>query len=77
MKIPTKDYNDYRVGDLILFKEGHYREDVGYIEAYEPPWKQTVFKMRWFKDQSSQISNETPETLQAYEDSYVFPVLKE
>lgn len=76
MKIPTKDYSDYKVGDLILFKEGHYREDIGYIEAYEP-WKQTIFKMRWFKDQASQTSGETPETLQAYDNSYVFPVCKE
>jgi hypothetical protein len=76
MKILTKDYSDYKVGDLILFKEGDYREDIGYIEAYEP-WEQTVFKMRWFKDESSLTSNETPETLQGYTDSYVFPVLKE
>lgn len=75
MKIPTKDYSDYQVGDLILFKEGDYREDIGYIEAYEP-WKQTVFKMRWFKDQSSLTSNESKETLQTYIDSFVFPVSK-
>jgi len=76
MKIPTKDYSDYKVGDLILFKEGGYREDIGYIEEYQP-WKQTMFKMRWFKDQNSLESNESPETLQAYDNSYVFPVCKE
>lgn len=76
MKISTKEYSDYQVGDLILFKEGDYREDIGYIEAYEP-WKESVFKMRWFKDESSLTSNETPETLQGYTDSYVFPVCKE
>lgn len=76
MKIPTKDYNDYRVGDLILFKEGHYREDIGYIEEYQP-WKSNTMKMRWFKNQNSLESNETPETLQAYDNSFVFPVSKE
>lgn len=76
MKIPTKDYSDYQVGDLILFKEGDYGEDIGYIESYEP-WKESVFKMRWFKDDSSLTTNETPETLQTYENSFVFPVLKE
>jgi hypothetical protein len=76
MKIPTKDYSDYQVGDLILFREGDYREDIGYIEAYEP-WEQTVFKMRWFKNESSLTSSETPETLQDYPNTYVFPVLKE
>jgi hypothetical protein len=76
MKIPTKDYSDYQVGDLILFKEGDYREDIGYIEEYQP-WKQTIFKMRWFKDQSSLESSESLETLQTYENSFVFPVCKE
>lgn len=76
MKIPTKDYSDYKVGDLILFKEGEYNSDIGYIEEYQP-WKRNTMKMRWFKDQSSLESNETPETLQAYTNSYVFPVCKE
>ena len=76
MKIPTKDYSDYQVGDLILFKEGDYREDIGYIAEYEP-WKRNTMKMRWFKDQSSLESNESPETLQDYPNTYVFPVCKE
>jgi len=76
MKIPTKDYSDYQVGDLILFKEGEYNSDIGYIAEYQP-WKQTIFKMRWFKDQSSLESSESLETLQTYENSFVFPVCKE
>lgn len=76
MKIPTKDYSDYKVGDLILFRQGDYREDIGYIAEYQP-WKSSTFKMRWFKDQSSLESNESPETLQDYPNTYVFPVCKE
>jgi hypothetical protein len=76
MKIPTKDYSDYQVGDLILFRQGDYREDIGYIAEHQP-WKENTFKMRWFKDQSSLESSESPETLQGYTDSYVFPVCKE
>ena len=76
MKIPTKDYSDYQVGDLILFKEGEYNSDIGYIAEYEP-WKRNTMKMRWFKDQNSLESNESPETLQRYDNSYVFPVCKE
>jgi hypothetical protein len=76
MKIPTKDYSDYNVGDLIIFKEGDYREDIGYIAEHQP-WKEKTFKMRWFKDQSSLETNESTETLQDYPNTYVFPVLKE
>lgn len=75
MKIPTKDYSDYQVGDLIIFREGQANSDIGYIEANDP-WKQHIFKMRWFKDQSSLESNESVETLQGYDKTFVFPVSK-
>lgn len=75
MKIPTKDYRDYQVGDLIVFKEEDYREDIGYIEEYQHS-KEHVFKMRWFKDQNSLESNESIETFQGYLNSFVFPVSK-
>ena len=76
MKIPTKDYSDYKVGDLILFKEGHYRQDIGYIHGTHFG-DNRIFKMIWFKDQSSQTSDETMQTLMEYTDTFVFPVSKE
>jgi len=75
MKIPTKDYSHYQVGDLIVFKEGQSDSDIGYIEAYEPA-KDNPFKMCWFKDINSLESNERIETFKSYEKTYVFPVCK-
>lgn len=76
MKIPTKDYSDYQVGDLIIFREGDYREDIGYISGTHFG-NGHIFKMIWFKDESSQRSEETVETLREYTDTYVFPVSKQ
>jgi len=84
MKIRTKHYSDYKVGDLILYEEGCFNEDVGYIESicysgyiesicYSLP---NIIKVRWFKD--SKYTEETIKSLQSYNNnSFVIPISKQ
>lgn len=77
MKIRTKHYSDYKVGDLILYQERYFNEDVGYIESicYSFP---NIIKVRWLKDSAElKYTEETIQTLQRYNDSFVIPISKQ
>lgn len=77
MKISTKEYTEYKVGDLLVYKEGQGYSDIGYIEKISVKNKAQIFHVYWFKDQASQTSDETIQTLMEYTDTFVFPVSKE
>ena len=77
MKISTKHYSDYKVGDLILYQERYFNEDVGYIESirYSLP---NIIKVRWLKDSAElNYTEETIQSLQSYNDCFVIPISKQ
>ena len=77
MKISTKHYSDYKVGDLILYEEAHFNEDVGYIESVCDLFP-NIIKVRWLKESAElKYTEETIQTLQSYNDSFVVPVSKQ
>ena len=76
MKISTKDYSDYKVGDLILYQEAPFDEDVGYIESMYD--SNNIIKVRWFKDSAElKYTGETIQSLQSYNNSFVIPISKQ
>ena len=76
MKIRTKHYSDYKVGDLILYEEGYFNEDIGYIESMYD--SNNIIKVRWFKDSVElKHTEETIQSLQSYNDSFVVPISKQ
>lgn len=76
VKIRTKHYSDYKVGDLILYEEGYFNEDIGYIESMYD--SNNIIKVRWFKDSVElKYTEETIQSLQSYNDSFVIPISKQ
>lgn len=75
MKIRTKHYSSYKVGDLILYEEGCFSEDLGYIESVCDSFP-NIIKVCWFKDLN--YTEETVKTLQSYDNnSFVIPISKQ
>jgi hypothetical protein len=72
MKIPTKDYSDYKIGDLLLYKEGQDGQDIGYIRSIEED--EENFEVMWFGNDFP--SDENVETLKDWNNGFVFPVSK-
>lgn len=70
MKIPTKNYSDYKVGDLLIYDEGGKRQDIGYIESI----LEDAYKVIWFREAGS--SQENAHSFISWNNGFVFPVTK-
>jgi hypothetical protein len=83
-KFSTKDYKQYKVGDLLLYNEdffgnarpdGNNNNDTGLIIRVDIGDKKTIFHVEWYKCKNGygELTEETVHSMKEWNGSYVVP----